>query len=191
MNFQLYVTFMEFLLDTNNFHKREETGEVHSVLRILTIFKEKKLPWGRISKDWYRKTILREADPGVCLETVDVDFLCWGLSGPRRDKVRRKSHIYWTLAHCMPLVCGTLTKRGDCLSKASSPVSPLCQETCLTVNPHSLIRQIVPQISGWTQALPDMVVSHFFGKVSPAWPSLLSVCLCAAWHTGERETSKT
>ena len=23
-----------------------------------------------------------------------------------------------------------------------------------------------PQISGWTQALPDMVVSHLFGKVS-------------------------
>lgn len=90
----------------------------------------------------------------------------------------------------MPLVCETLTKRGDCLSEASSPVSPLCQETFLTVNPHSLILQIVPQISGWTQALPDMVVSHFFAKVSPV-PSLLSVCLCAAWHTGERDQQDT
>lgn len=43
--------------------------------------------------------------------------------------------------------------------------APRCQHLSLTPFLSS-------QISGWTQALPDMVVSHLFGKVSGmAWQS--------------------
>lgn len=49
------------------------------------------------------------------------------------------------------------------------------------------------QISGWTQALPDMVVSHLFGKVSSvAWHSVVRTeLLCAALHVGHRDEQDT
>lgn len=51
---------------------------------------------------------------------------------------------------------------------------------------------LLAQISGWTQALPDMVVSHLFGKVSSvaSHPVLHAMRPRAAWALGT-ETSQT